>query len=363
MARMSGIATVVLILVLLLRVELFSTGSLYTHDETWAADLIVAVLALWTALSWTARAFGRVRWDQRIAIVAGVLALPAAAVGVSRSLAPTTPDPAAAPACLGASVAGGRFRATTPAGGINARSGPDTSYPQDARFAGDCTLSFDGYCVGEPTDDLVVKNDPDQRWLILHRPWRSSLLRWLPWAQSPLRFVAAGKVQSQTAESLLGRAPAKSCAGHGGWQAPGRITTATRGTRAVTINAKASGAQLIGLSLYASPAPAASGNVVPLTSPVPKRTSATGAISADWNAGTVTGPAIGNRAAEIVLMASVCLAPAVPDPDDYALMGFAWNGRHIARSQATGSRLRTPELSRMQTTACRVAPDYPKAAP
>jgi hypothetical protein len=274
-----------------------------------------------------------------------------------------TPHTATAPACAGASVAGGAFLATTPAKGINARSGPDTNYPQVQRFAGNCTLSFDGYCIGEPADDITLTAYPDQRWLILHRPWQSWPWRHMPWGDPPYAFMAAGDVQSQSAESKLGSAPDKACPRLGGWRAPSRVSlTATLTTGVVGIRATAPGAEIIGLSIMSSQPPANGGDAIfPLTNPAPKRTDASGSITATWNAQTITGPAIGHPAT-LTLVASACLGPAVPDPGNYILKQFSWNGT-IVTPTTTLPKLTKSTAQRAQAAACRIAPDYPKASP
>lgn len=346
------------------RVDLFATGSLYTSSAALASDAILAALGFWMATAIAGRMLRPASWDVRLLTIGAAIALPVALIGLVHLLAPVTPATATAPACAGASVAGAPFRATTPADGINARSGPDTSFAQVQRFSGNCTLGFEGYCLGEPTDDLVTGAYPDQRWLILHRPWQSWPWRHMPWGDPPHAFVAAAKVQSQSPESALGSGAERSCLRLGGWREPQHLgLTGPLARGVVHIHAAAPGAQIIGLSIFSSRAPLdGSGAIFALTNPAPKRTDPAGSISATWQAQSATGPALGGPAT-LTLLADVCLGPAVPDPSNYAILQFAWNGQTIRPLAAKSHAIGAAEVRRLQTSACRIAPDYPKASP
>ncbi len=360
----SALASLLFLIAFGARIDLFVTGSLYGSTYVWAADAIVAALGFWmTTTIVSSSSSANSSWEARLTTIGVAVAIPASLLGAVELAAPVTPHTATAPACAGASVAGGRFLATTPAKGINARSGPDTSYPQVQRFAGNCTLSFDGYCIGEPADDITLTAYPDQRWLILHRPWQSWPWRHMPWGDPHYAFMAAAEVQSQSAESALGPAPDRQCSRHGGWRAPNQISlTATLTNGVASIRATAPRAEIIGLSIMTSQ-PLANGSdpIFPFTNPAPKRTDSSGSIPAVWYPQTVTGPAVG-RPATLTLVASVCLGPAVPDPGNYALQQFSWNGKTVT-SAATPSKLTRDIAQRVQAAACRVAPDYPKGSP
>jgi hypothetical protein len=349
------------VLALAARLDLFLTGSLYSPGAALASDVIVAALGIWLAASIAARTL-TTSWDNRLVAVAAVVGVPAAFVGMVELIAPVTPVAASAPACAGASVAGGHFFATTPPKGVNARSGPDTTYPQVNRFAGNCTLAFDGYCIGEPVDDLVIEKYPDQRWLILHRPWQAFPWEDLSWSSPAYSFVAAGTVQSQSPESALGPAPAKVCSHLGEWAPPSHlILSASLLNGVVSLTAHSSGSEIVGLSIMSSQPPIDGGDpIFPFTNPAPLRTDSSGAITATWNAQAVTAPSIG-RPTTFTLMASVCLGPAVADPGNYALVDYQWNGRALASTKPQSPN--PAEIERLQTTACRIAPDYPKDEP
>lgn len=361
-------AGVMIVLALVVRFDLFATGSLYSSTDVWAADTITAVLVFVAMTIFLAHPMTEsaadVSWERRLATAGVVIAVPVGLIGAVQLAAPSTPRAATAPACSGASVAGGAFLATTPSTGINARSGPDTSYPQIRRFGANCTLSFDGYCIGEPTDDLLIKEDPDQRWLILHRAWEAWPWDHMPWRANAYAFVAAGKVQSQSPESALKTQPASICAKHGAWALPKQLKLATALAKGiVTAHATAVGAELIGMSILSSRRPEnGSDEIFPLTSPAPLRTDSTGTTPpATWNAETITGKAVGPQSAIFTLVASVCLAPAVPAPRDYAVARFSWNGKTVA--PLANNSPSVPNRKRALAEACRVAPDYPKAEP
>jgi hypothetical protein len=358
------VAPILFFLAFVARIDLFATGSLYSSTEVWASNTIVAALGFWAAVAVSARVMKASSWESRFVAVGAAIAVPAALVGAVELVAPVTPAAATAPACAGAPVAGAPFRATTPSNGMNARSGPDTNYPQVQRFAGDCTLAFDGYCIGEPSDDLVLRNYPDQRWLIVHRPWQTWPWKHLPWGNPPYTFVAASKVQSQSAEIRLGAKPAAVCAQLGGWTPPRRVSLRTGSSHGVVhIGATAEGSVLIGLSIMSSKSPDdGSDPIFSLTDPAPKRADASGVITALWYAQAMTGPSIG-RPTTLTLVASVCLGPAVPDPGNYAVKQFAWTGAALKPLADAAPSTAEGTAQRLQAAACRVAPDYPKAAP
>jgi hypothetical protein len=171
------------------------------------------------------------------ATLAAVLGLALAGYSVSQLLAPNTPVAAAAPACGGTPVYGARFFAKTPLNGVNARKGPGVQYPQVNRYGGNCTMGFDGYCIGPPVPDLIL-NTPDQRWLIVHQ--RAEL-------------VAAGVVLSQSAESALGTAPSPRCEQLGGLPQPSSIQHFSYDPANGQLTASAPGAVAVGYGLATAP--------------------------------------------------------------------------------------------------------------
>jgi hypothetical protein len=357
-------ACVVIMLALGVRLDLFAAGSLYSSTDVWAADVITAVLvfvAMTVFLGHASTSSARVSWERRLTTAGVAIAVPVGLIGAVQLAAPNTPRTATAPACSGASVADGAFLATTPETGVNARSGPDTTYPQVQRFAANCTLSFDGYCIGEPVNDLRTTEYPDQRWLILHRPWETWPWDHMPWGDPPYAFVAAGTVQSQSAEGELGERPNKMCSHLGGWKPPTSVVLTTSIKQGViTISASSEGAEIIGVSVMSSQTlKDGSDSVFQLTEPAPDLTHGTGSITATWNAQAVTGPAVG-RPATFTLLASVCLGPAVADLESYAIRQFDWNGKVITAGPSKMKSLLPTRSQRLhlQAAACRIAPGY-----
>jgi hypothetical protein len=143
---------------------------------------------------------------ERLAVVVG---LGAAIFSGIETVAPLSPDLKAAPACSGAQTRGVPFLATTLERGVNVRSGASRNFEQRARFAGDCTLGFVGYCWGDPEPDNQDQI-PDSRWLLL--PKQRGL-------------VSAANLQSQVASSRL---PRLSCPG--GRQPPTQTGWTSRGS-------------------------------------------------------------------------------------------------------------------------------------
>ncbi|NHA70329.1 hypothetical protein [Phycicoccus flavus] len=167
--------------------------------------------------------------------VAAVLGLVVAATSAVAVVFPDTPYDAAAPACRGAYLQGSDFYAQTVAGGASARTGPGRGFPQVDRFAGDCTLGFSGYCIGEPvTNDL--SDLVDARWLIVN-------------GSENLVSSAVLQVQSQPA-STTAATPDPRCAKLGGFPLPNALKFTAKVSRQqpnqVKLTATAKGAPLIG---------------------------------------------------------------------------------------------------------------------
>ncbi len=246
------------------RYFLFSHGILYGETAAKMASLMVAgliVLAgfvpLWllrraasspaaggqassspTGISAAAAEPAPAARESIVATVAAILGLAITAYSLSELVAPNTPVEAAAPACAGAPVYGARFFAETTPIGANSRIGPGRAYQQVNRYSGNCTLGFDGYCIGSPEPDFRL-GTPDQRWLLVHH--RGEL-------------IASAVVQSQTAESALGATPSRVCAKLGGLPLPTAIQQFTYNHADGRLTASAPGAASVGYGL-ASPPP------------------------------------------------------------------------------------------------------------
>src|SRR3712207_4207154 len=121
--------------------------------------------------------------------------LPVATFSLVQLLSPAVPAEAGGPPCDGAPVSGSAFQAKTGELGLNARSGPGTTFAPARRFDASCVIGVGGYCVGEGVNDVAVPL-PDVRWLRLHRTEV---------------YVSAGLVFPLSAESELGAAPLEDC--------------------------------------------------------------------------------------------------------------------------------------------------------
>jgi hypothetical protein len=228
--------------------------------------------------------------------VTAIVGLATAAYGVSEIVAPNTPVAAGQPACGGVPVYGAGYLAVTQQTGVNARSGPGREFSQRNRYAGDCTLGFDGYCIGPPEPDFVL-HSPDQRWLKVYK--RDE-------------FVSAAVVLSQSPERQLGSGPLPSCREHGGLPEPTAIQTFTYDISTGALSATATSAVAVGYGL-AAPAPfnprfhvGTLGTVDPGFEAKLSPTSMGGLL------GVING--------EIWLGATVCLADNVPVPGTLRVM-------------------------------------------
>lgn len=143
-----------------------------------------------------------------VGMVAAMLGLVTAVTSTVAVLFPSTPYDLAAPACRGAYLQGSAFYAQTLSAGVSARRGPGRGYQQVDRFEGDCTLGFEGYCIGEPVPNQLT-DLPDSRWLILN-------------GGSALVSSAVLQVQSQPTNGDAGT-PHESCEKLGGYPAPEKL--------------------------------------------------------------------------------------------------------------------------------------------
>ncbi len=95
----------------------------------------------------------------RLGEVVGVGVAVAAALYTFPAVTPSNAD---APACRNAQVHNTRFLATTVDRGANVRAGPSEDTEQVARLPADCSVGFDGYCIGVPEPDFAT-GVPDSR--------------------------------------------------------------------------------------------------------------------------------------------------------------------------------------------------------
>ncbi|MFC6343125.1 hypothetical protein ACFP8W_14140 [Nocardioides hankookensis] len=226
----------------LARILTFKYELLYGEANERNANVVLAAAILITGVA-LASAYRRQdapnenssNYGSSVLLVGGALAAAVAAVGVVQLVLPATPYVAAAPACPGVPVVGARFLAQTQVGGVNARSGPGTDFPQVNRFPGSCTLGFDGYCIGMPIADKKT-DSLDTRWLLVHD--RDYL-------------ISSAKLLDQAALSDLGSKPHSRCEDLGGTAQPGTpdFTATITSTVAAALTVESANATLIGYAV------------------------------------------------------------------------------------------------------------------
>ena len=184
----------------------------------------------------TAQQSGNQASGQGVASVAVLLGLALTAYSAAELIAPNTPVAASAPACPGAPVYGAKFFAQTTDLGANARSGPGRQYAQANRYAANCTLGFDGYCIGSVEQDLRLKT-PDDRWLIVHG--------------RPNQVISSAVLIDQSPERDLSQDPSNACKHMGGLPMPYALSGPTYKIGHSTLSSEAPGAPAIGYALVA----------------------------------------------------------------------------------------------------------------
>lgn len=271
---------------------LFATGALYGDTAAKMASLAVAgviIVAGAFSLALLRKGTGATGASREsiVAVLTGALGLATAAYGFGELFAPNTPVAATASACKGAPVYGARFFARTIEVGANSRQGAGRQFAQVNRYGGNCTLGFDGYCIG-PSEKDTILGTPDQRWLIVHN--RDEV-------------IASAVVLSQTREAALGSEPSPKCAKLGGQGQPTTIQRFSYDTRSGELSASAKGAVGVG---YGVTAKSGSGeSYKPL------------ALGVEPGFAHATKPAdiaktLGTTDGDVLLGAAICLADNVP---------------------------------------------------
>jgi hypothetical protein len=191
--------------------------------------------------------------------------------------------------------------------GANARSGPGVEYPQVKRYGGNCTLGFDGYCIGREVPDFVL-HTPDQRWLIVH---------------DQNDMVASAVVLSESAESALGTTPSPRCKKLGGLLEPTKITRFFYDTSSGQISSVAPGAVAVGYGMASASPNNRAYQVVALgTGP---------GFAAELKPSTIVGEVPVTHG--VWLSAAVCLADNVPVVESLRVQLLTFNGSHIANER------------------------------
>jgi hypothetical protein len=261
-------------------------------------------------------------------------------------LLPAVPSSAAETSCRGAPLQGANYIATTQEIGANARSGPGESFEQAYRFSGKCSLGFDGYCLGESTNDAFFHDWFDNRWLVIphHAGWAHAVATVLSGEPDEERFVAAGVVFAQSPESNLHLLDAARC-GPGAAKPPGQARlTATVKPAEVILTARADRTFNYGFALWLGSADTTGQHF--------RQIAAGPGTTATWKtastAGTLTSPAT------ITVVAMPCLAPSVPaeDPAAAAVAGFHVEPTGTVTKLPAAPTIDGPTRDRLIRTAC-----------
>ena len=336
-------AVVILILLAIaaaiVRVVLFSEGVLYGESAAKMASLAVAAIVVTVgAVIMKIRQSGQAPAAQVPAAQAPAAQVPAAkrgesagsmvssisallgialvAYSVAELVAPNTPVAAGAPACPGAPVYGAPFLAQTTDLGANARSGPGRQYVQMNRYAANCTLGFDGYCIGSTELDSRLKT-PDDRWLIVHGKSDEVISSAVVLDQSPLQN--------------LGQTPSPACQRIGGLPEPQSVQNLAYNKKAKAVSAEAPGAASVGYAVAAPVGKNPSYFPIGLGASPPS-------FNVSWNVrNTLNQMPLGLNNTVIWLGAAVCLADTVPVINSFhALRLTIRNGTVTAQTPAEG---------------------------
>lgn len=331
-ATISALAVAVAVttrVLLVLRGYLFEPGQVRLLDLALAATILVIVAVVAYHL------LSDVNAEQRTAWVAAVLALPVAAYALLQLVVPAAPAQAGAPACGGAPLAGSDFQAKTGQFGLNARSGPGTTFAPQRRFDASCTVGVDGYCVGESVGDISVPL-PDVRWLRLRHTDS---------------YVAAGAVFSLSPEAELGDAPEDDCPlGLDDPALDGPAEVTKTGPETLNVTARPVRTRLVGFGLYYEQ-PDGAEELVEQLGITAKLVNADGQVRAGLNLTAIRAAAL--DATHVHLAVVPCLAPIVPSHSGEQIL-------RIDLRTAQTEPLRSPEppelLDRLRQAGCRIDP-------
>jgi hypothetical protein len=335
------VAVVILILLAIaaaiVRVVLFSKGILYGESAAKMASLAVAAIVVTVgAVIMKIRQAGQAPATQApgaqasaaqapaakreespgsvVVSISALLGLALVAYSVAELVAPNTPVAAGAPACPGAPVYGAPFLAQTTDLGANARSGPGRQYVQMNRYAANCTLGFDGYCIGSTELDSRLKT-PDDRWLVVHG--RSD------------QVISSAVLLDQSPLQDLGQTPSPACQRIGGLPEPQSVQNLVYNKNAKALSAQAPGAASVG---YAVAVPAGKN---PAYLPIGLGTSPP-FFKVSWNLRDTLNQMPGSlNNTALWVGAAVCLADTVPVIKSFhALRLTIRNGVVIAQTPA-----------------------------
>ena len=308
---------------------LFGSGRLLAVDAAISALLVigVAVARRFTAARPADQPGPAGSLTDWLGIAAAVLGLPGLVISLSNLFAPPTPHGLSVPICAGAPAYGWEYYGvTTGPIGNYARSGPGLNFPQTDRFDANCTLGFEGYCLGDPVTDPFTEW-PETRWLLVGRHTRNparTAARLLSSESGDMRFVTHAYVAPKSPDGDLDYLGDEIC-GRGRPQ-PGPVTMiADQPTDAgITFRMQVDNAERVGLALSMPRPLTRAGSAVRMIYSAP--VDATGAATITWNADRTVRQLVPHRSepAYISVLGTSCLGPVGPAaPTQAAVLTFA----------------------------------------
>jgi hypothetical protein len=314
-----------------LRASLVWSGLLYGAGRIITADVAISIFLI---LVLAAQMSGKTKnvspgagaqrsWGDRVGVVAAVLGFPALIASVLSLVAPPTPPGVSAAACAGTQTYSTAYLGVTlgPLGDF-ARNGPGVSFAQTDRLDKDCTVGFEGYCIGDPVDDPYAKGWVDTRWLLVsthsRQPWKE-IAHLLSGEPSDDRFVSLAYVAPKSPDRQLNYLGPTVC--QGGRPQPGRTSlaaSAPAASRAVTFTAQAAETERIGLAVYVPSAALSQGSSIRKMESAP--TDIGGVATITWQAKNTLDSLTAKRTGPItvVVLAVPCLGPDAPADADVA---------------------------------------------
>lgn len=256
-------------------------------------------------------------WGDRVGAVALVLGIPALIASGLNLLAPPTPQGVSAGACAGTQTYHTAYLGLTvgPLGDFT-RSGPGLSFAQTGRLDKDCTVGFDGYCIGDPIDDPVTHGWVDTRWVRVsthsQQPWKE-IAHLMSGEPSGDRFVALAYIAPKSSDRKLTYLGPDVC--RGGRPQPGRVTlkaAAPDASGAVTFTPQATETERIGMAISLPSASLSQGSAIRKVDSAP--TDGGGTAKIIWQAKTTLSNLTAERTEPltVVVLAVPCLGPVAP---------------------------------------------------
>jgi hypothetical protein len=263
---LAGLAT------LLARILFVRWGILYgaaavSHVDAIVAALIVIGLALiaWgrsgrkTTQTTSTDPDSGSQWTNWATGITALAATAALVVSLMNLFDPLTPPRLATSACPGARVNNVPYVGIT-AGpdGVNSRQGPSRSYLPNGRFAGNCSVGFDVYCLGDPIEDVTGTTSDEfwmtSRWLrVAKQPpgWRSTMARILSGENPQPQFMSDAFITPESPYDQLPIGNARQCPGN--FPYPGQTHLQPFNAQADTLTASADHAVNMGFAVWVPP--------------------------------------------------------------------------------------------------------------